>query len=277
MAPGVGNRRAASDRPVRPLIIAGMPRSGTTLLQHLCNAHPEMSVTNEFGNFAFLGSSYGAYALRALHRWHRVSGRWRFLGAADTDWRLNHRDNLRFVGTHLLQLARRRPFRIDVTHLTAAAAVGAPEARVIGDKLPRYIFSMKRFVSHPDLFRLVIYRDCRDVASSFLRKVRTDWRDMAWSRHLDNAEKIAGRWVTSIEEMEAHADGLFVMRYEALVDEPGTHLQRLGSWLDVDPSAFDQTRIRATSVGKYEAGLSAGEIDAVVGIAGPTMERLGYL
>ncbi len=45
----------------------------------------------------------------------------------------------------------------------------------------------------------------------------------------------------------------------------------------MDPSAFDQTRVRATNVGKYETGLSGEEIDRVVEVAGPTMERLGYL
>jgi hypothetical protein len=48
------------------LIISGHPRSGTTLLQQLCDDHPALGVTNELGNFTHLDRSYLAYARHLL-------------------------------------------------------------------------------------------------------------------------------------------------------------------------------------------------------------------
>lgn len=50
-------------------IIAGHIRSGTTLLRNLCNSHPDITVTMEFGNFDGLGCSHAAYIRYILRRW----------------------------------------------------------------------------------------------------------------------------------------------------------------------------------------------------------------
>ena len=46
--------------------------------------------------------------------------------------------------------------------------------RIVGDKFPAYMFKMNQFVDLQELLRLVIYRNCRDVTSSFLKKLETD-------------------------------------------------------------------------------------------------------
>jgi hypothetical protein len=270
----------------RPLIITGMARSGTTMLQQLCDSHPQMRVTKEFGNYAWIGESFPSYVAKTINRIRVINGKWRILGPSGRlpsrlteEIRIrsqNHVANVGVAARHLLRLARRRPGRVTLSALVDAAGGGAPQARIVGDKLPLYAFMLDSLIHQTELLRMVIYRDCRDVTSSFLRKVRTDWKSQAWSRNADTAQKIARRWVRAIENMEHHADRLWIVRYEDLVREPRLCMPGLAAWLDVDPSGFDARMVFDSSVGKYKQGLTAQEHDIVLEIAGPTMERLGY-
>lgn len=271
---------------VNPLIIAGMPRSGTTLLQRLCYLHPQMRVTKEFGNYSFVGDPLSSYMRDTVKRVNEINGRWRILGTPGQlptallnklRFRgVNHAANMRVVTAHLLRLARNGRGPVTLSALVAEARRRDSRTRVVGDKLPQYIFMMDRLVDLPGLLRLVIYRDCRDVASSYLLMTRTKWRDRPWIRGTDTAEKIARSWVQAIEIMERYADRLFTIRYEDLVADPSTELHRLAQWLDVDPSGFKTNRISASSVGNYKKGLTDQELDEVLRVAGPTMERLKY-
>lgn len=270
----------------RPLIITGMARSGTTMLQQLCNSHPQMRVTNEFGNYAFIGDSFPTYVAQTVKRIGVINGKWRILGPPghvparfSNELRLrggNQTANIGAVAVHLLRLARRWPTRVTLSALVAEAGKDDPQTRIVGDKLPRYTFMMDRLVALPELLRLVIYRDCRDVASSFLRKVRGDWERQRWTRNADTAEKIARRWVRAIEMMDSYSDHLFAIRYEDLVSDPRSELLRLAKWLDVDPQGFNARMVSDTSVGKHKQGLTAQELDTVLEVAGPTLERLKY-
>lgn len=269
------------------MIIAGMPRSGTTLLWQLCHRHPQMRMTKEFGNYELIGEPFSSYMKWTASRIQEISGRWRILGTSGQPppallkklcFRgVNHAANVRVATTHLLRLARNGSGPVTLPALAAAARVNNPGTRVVGDKLPQYIFIMDRFVDLPDLFRVVIYRDCRDVASSYLLMSRTKWSDRPWIKDSNTAEKIARKWVHAIEVMERHANRLFGIRYEDLVGDPRSELRRLAEWLDVDPSGFDAKRVSDSSIGKYRKGLTGGELDDVLRIAGPTLERLNYV
>jgi hypothetical protein len=263
-----------------------MGRSGTTILQRLCNAHPQMRVTDEFGNYAFLGDTVPRYAARTVARVQTIGGRWRILGPPgylssrfphDIRFRSrNHAANVRACANHLFRLARRRPDRVTLDDLVEADGRGTQVIRIVGDKLPSYALMLDRLVPLPQLLRLVIYRDCRDVTSSFLRKVRTDWKRQSWTRYVDTAEKVARRWVRAIEDLEKHAGDLYVVRYEELVADPRSVLNRLARWLEVEPGGFERDMVSASSVGKHMQGLTTRELDEVLEVAGPTMKRLNY-
>ena len=277
---------SAGSARVDPLIIAGMPRSGTTLLQRLCYLHPQMRVTKEFGNYSFIGDPLSSYMKRTVRRVNEINGRWRIHGtpgqlptALLNKLRFkaaNHAANVRVATAHLLRLARNGRGPVTLSDLVAEAQRRDSRTRVVGDKLPQYIFIMDQLVDLPGLLRLVIYRDCRDVTSSYLLMARTKWSDRPWIRGTDTAEKIAHNWVQAIEIMERYADHLFIVRYEDLVTDPSSELRRLAQWLDVDLSGFETNRISAASVGKYKTGLTDQELDDVLRVAGPTMERLKY-
>jgi hypothetical protein len=106
---------------------------------------------------------------------------------------------------------------------------------------------------------------------------RTRWRNQPWVNTLDTPEKVARRWVSAIEIMEKNKDKIYTMRYENLVENPKKELQELGNWLKVDPSGFKLSLIKHHCLGKYKKGLTHEELKMVMEIAGPTMEKLGYL
>ncbi len=259
------------------LMIGGHPRSGTTLLQTLCDLHPEMAVTNEFGCFSFLGQSYGEYARNIFDRWKRVRGKWAFDISYANYHGLISINNFRFALLHLLRFRQQYQGEVTAVSLETTYRRMFSGARVVGDKWPHYLFRMDKYVQEDDLTRLVIYRDCRDVTSSFLVQARTNWKDTDWVHKVDNAEKIAARWVRGIEMMETHADKLVILQYEALMHEPEKELRRVSEAIGVDPSGFPTDMINPGSIGKYKKGLTPEELETVMAVAGPTMERLGYL
>ncbi len=262
-------------------LVTGHQRSGTTLLSRLFSDHPELGMTNEFGNFLRVGSRYDVYTRRLLKRWGGILIRgWPIVESFDTrgPYRSivlqNNTLTLRYLGA----LQRRRPETVSAAVIDQILKELFPSAKVVGDKYPEYIFSLDELVADDDLGRLVIYRDCRDVTSSTLIRARTKWRRMPlFVRKVDTAEKVAHRWVRAIELMEEHRDRLFVVRYEDLVTEVTGPLQALAEWLDIDPGGFQAREISSRSIGKYKRGLTREELDTVMRIAGPTMERLGYV
>lgn len=259
------------------LIVAGVPRSGTTLLQLLCHAHPEIALTNEVGSFALLGKSYLQYCLHVFDRWKRVQNKWAF----DVSYAANRNvlswNNFRYLLIYALRLRKHCDGRITVRAIGATYRDTYPKATVVGDKWPLYLFRMDNYANESDLRRLVIYRDCRDVTSSFLAKARTTWRDTSWIGTVDTAAKIARHWLRGIAQMEKHAETIWILRYEDLVRQPKKELDRLADHLGVNACGFDHTMVDSGRTGKYVKGLTSDELEDVMRIAGPTMERLGYV
>lgn len=258
------------------LIISGNPRSGTTILQKLCNRHPNISVTNEFGNFAFIDKPYVVYSLQVMMRWYQVRNKWAF-DLSYNSMKSKNLYNFIFINRYLLGMVKHYRDPITVQIIEAALKHSFPESSILGDKWPLYMFLMDKFVNINDLYCLVIYRDCRDVTSSFLEQVRTAWRRQAWINNLNTAKKVARHWVDMIGLMEHHAAQLHIVCYEDLIDNPKAVFASIGNWLGVDPIGFPTHEIKRNSIGKYKSGLTGEELAAVMDIAGPTMTRLGYI
>lgn len=256
----------------RPMVIGGMPRSGTTMLARLCRFHPDISITVELKSYALLGSTYPDYARAMLDRLRYVRGSWPIHGHRGRNSAIRFVRNAGFIADHLLRVRRHTDEVITARGLALSTSYGA---RIAADKFPDYVFSMEAFAEEPDLLGVVIHRDPRDVASSFLRKVRTTWSRHEWAGGIDAAE-IARRWVRSIEISERLDGWLHVIGYEELVRNPERELRRFADWLGVDPSGFRAVGIHDTSIGKHALGLTPEELSAVIEIAGPSMERLGY-
>ncbi len=259
------------------LIIGGHHRSGTTLLGLLCDSHPDIAVTTEFGCFLAYGGLFRRYAPRLLRRWWNADKPFHS-SYAHKSWMAFH--NLFFATRYLFKVYKyhwnyeRR--RVIAPVIETALHGMFPQSPIVGDKWPNYVYLLDRLTKSKGIFHLMIYRDCRDVVSSTLQQARKEWSGKEWVKSFNTAEKVAKRWVSAIEPMEQHADKLHIICYEDLVQQPQHELEKLGQWLGVDAAGFSVHMIKDTSVGKYKTRLSGEELATVMKIAGPTMTRLGY-
>lgn len=256
-------------------IIGGHQRSGTTVLARVLARHLQVGLTGEFDNFQGLNRPLRENIRLLLKRWPEVRLSNDLLPPSILK-RANFVRNTPFIPLYLLGLLRSRYDRVTLKDIESTLRLFFPHAHVVGDKYPDYIFMLDRLSGEAGLKRIIIYRDCRDVASSALAMARTNWRNKSYVRFFDTAGKVAARWVRAIETMEHHRGHIHTMRYEDLVHEPKRELAALAARLGIDSDGFPADMVREDHVGKHARGLSAEELGAVMKIAGPTMEKLGY-
>ena len=259
------------------VILTGHHRSGTSILALLCNSHPDIAITNEFGNFGALGEPWAAYARFIFSRWwHRRNVPFALAPVYARRVRGAYMlKNLIFISRYLYAIAGQRIGQVDAAVIAAALRTMTPEKRVFGDKHPDYVFQLDRFARMESLRCVFIYRDPRDLANSVVAVSRTVWRN-SFPSELREAEEVARRWVHMIDIWQQQSAKVHAIRYEDLVLTPGAVLPALGAWLGVDPDGFQHQMLRADSVGKYRTGLSEQETLDVLAIAGSTMRRLNY-
>lgn len=261
-----------------PLIIAGHERSGTTLLRNLCNGHPDMAVTMEFANFHGLGRKKQGYILQLIHHWRRNRHR-SFLvqGAGETETGNVIKSHL-FVIHYLFLIYSQKQTHAEISVLEDALIRIFPKAQVVGDKMPNYIWKLDWFAKIPNLQRLIIYRDCRDVTNSVMRMVRTAWTNQPFTDQFNSIEAVARRWCRCIELMESNFDNIHVVKYEELVSNPSPVLKTIAENLSIDHTGFPIGMIRPTrSDSNRFSDLTKNDLNIITRIAGPTMERLGYI
>jgi hypothetical protein len=257
------------------LIITGHPRSGTTLLYRLCDSHPDIRLTKEFGCLRALGVPIGLYALGILGRfWATFNNP--ILIPPGVSRRSQLLRSYLFEVRFLRRLYRSHASLVTVSDVESALRHLLPGARIVGDKFTDYVFALNQFVELDGVSTVVIYRDCRDVTASYLERVRTDWRGKQVLSSFDTPGKIASRWLSAITWMNRHQNKVCTIRYEDLVQQPEHEIEKLSQCLNVDPTGFSKELIYGTSVGSYRHRLSAEELSAVMEVAGQRMTELGY-
>jgi len=169
-----GSQHAAH---VKPLFLLGPPRSGTTFLQQVVGAHPEILVTDELRIVSWLVRE--AHRLREGHAEHGVP------------YPVNHGPEF---ADYLLNNAN---WIISAFYRSQAKRSGKPVIKYWGDKYPHYdevlelipkLFPGSRFV--------VIHRDLRDVVCSL--RAGHEWTT---ARAVPYACLIFGRLIRKIEAL----------------------------------------------------------------------------
>lgn len=261
-----------TDQLPKLLAIGGHPRSGTSILARVCNSHPEIALTSEFRNLADMGENYFRYVASIRKDfWHGLiqpppNRRW---------WQKSKVVNATFFARYLVGLLPYGRY-VDAEAVRKVLHWIFPDASVVGDKRPIYYMKLDKLTRIEGLHTIIVYRDCRDVTSSVFRMMDTTWRGREANKYVDTPAKMAQHWIDAIERMERHADKIQIVRYEDFVANPAPILDELGENLGIDPGGFVTGEIRTSSIGKYRKGLSTKQIDRVMAIAGPTMQRLGY-
>ena len=206
------------DRAAVPFIV-GAPRSGTTLLRLMLDAHPDMAIPSETGIFLTLAAAAakGETPSTADQLWAVLTGHftWRDMGLDAVE--LRHK--LRAHGNFSLGEGLRTFFEM------YAARHGKTRW---GEKSPLHCYHLPLIQETlPEAHILHLIRDGRAVAAS-LREV--------WFSPSDDAGELAAYWAGAVRAGRsggAHCQHYMEVRYEALVQQPRECLQAVCDFLEL--------------------------------------------
>ncbi len=207
-------------QPPMPIIV-GAPRSGTTLLRFMLDAHPEMAIPPETGflvlapQLASQGRALRERFFEAITCYPPEAPAWRDFGIADGDFRVA----LQGIEPFTVTEGYRAFYRL------YARRYGKPRW---GDKTPMYGMHLQAIArTLPEARFVHIIRDGRDVALS-LRPL--------WFSPGSTIETLANHWSHWVST--TRRDGLRCRHYlevhfEDLVREPRAALMRICAFVDL--------------------------------------------
>ncbi len=251
-----------------PILVGGCGRSGTTLLQVILDAHPDLCCVRESSIF--------------------------HLGKLDTS-KLANRIGLPIEDVRAIADSSRRHGEF-VERVCGAFAERLDKPRW-ADKSPRNVRRLPYIFRHFPKARFVhLLRDGRDAACS----LRTHPK---WTRVGDELveagtwkpfEDCARRWNDDVREGLAWRghEGYHELRYEDLVSDPERRLRELFAFLGVrwTPEVLEFHRVRnrsdkdpgfekplfRSSVARWRRNMSPEDGRVFLDIAGPLLRELGY-
>jgi glycosyltransferase involved in cell wall biosynthesis len=292
-------RRAEPDPETAPLpFIVGSPRSGTTLLRLMLDAHPLLTIPPETHFLPdVLGLTGAGEAVRRAF-FHCIVG-----GPRWNDFHLSEESFER-------RLQEIEPFDLTRGIHAFYRMYGERQHKPRwGDKTPGYVLHLRKIAAVLPTARFIhLIRDGRDVAAS-LRKL--------WWGPGDDIEAQAIDWLWRIREARQQAQvcpHYLEIRYEDLVRDPRATLEKVCGFLDLPYTsaileyhrragerldelsgrpALDggaevtveqlheihaRTRLPVNDerVGRWRQDLTAAEIAVFQQIAGPFLRELGY-
>ena len=221
--------KTGASQPLPFPVIVGCPRSGTSLLAVMLDAHPQFAVPPET---TFLPRIMG---LRA----ESASLRQQFFQIVTTD-RVsvsNWSDFGLDADAFLHRLEAIRPFTLTAGVRAFYALYAECHAkRRVGEKTPGYLYTMDHIQALlPEAHFVHVIRDPRDTVLSWRKTWFAPTQDLAalsqlWRQHIEVARRLA---VSLRRYME--------LRFEDLVNHPERELRRVCAFvgLDYDPSMLE--------------------------------------
>jgi Sulfotransferase domain. len=270
----------------------GAPKSGTTWLQRVLDAHPEVVCSGE-GHFIDQFSTPLAQVVRNYNQKLQLVNRRVYEGKPY----YSPIDQSEF--DDLVRIFIRRRMEARATD---------PRVRWIGDKTPAYATYLKRLTGlFPEAKFFEIIRDPRDAAVSRLYHARRAGLPHADAPHTPEALEFfragAQQWRSNVapvrEFARQHPGRLITVLYETMIDDPAGEARRLFGFLGVscddavigqvtgassfealtgrkrgqeDPNSF----VRKGVVGDWVGKLPQPALDAIEEVCGPLMRELGY-
>jgi Sulfotransferase family len=275
------------------LFIVGCPRSGTTLLRRVLDAHPDIAITREThwitdllrGDDAVSPNEPVTHELLS-----RLRGEKRFtrLGV----------DQARLEGL----LSRTQPVYYAEFVRTVLDLYGEAQGkRLVGDKVPGYVRDISVLHALWPAARFVhLIRDGRDVCTSVLnwdRENRAVTRMPGWD---DDPVSTTALWWEQLVRIGRDAGSAlpselyYELRYEALVARPEAECRALCAFLGVPYDGrmlrFHESRTRAdpglsakkawlpitAGLRSWRSDMTAGDLERFEAVAGALLDELDY-
>ena len=224
----------SGSRSLAPVFVGGCPRSGTTLLRTMLNAHPDIAIPHE---------------TRILIEGYRRRAEWGDLAEPE-----NRRRVARWVVER--KESRYRWLTEDADELVERMVAAAPTIGSVlsagfrlyaerhgkprwGEKRPSVALHLDVvFAMFPNARYVNIVRDPRAAVAS----IREVGRQYGWGAHdvpggtdtWERSARAADRW-----RRRLGADRFIELRYEDLVGDPAAALGRIVAFLDLDPAGLE--------------------------------------
>ena len=267
------------------LFVGGCPRSGTTLVKRILDAHSQIYCGPEFGQLPNLCGQYAT--MQKGIRAERISAY-----ATEAELQAAFREFiLRFAQTPLKKSGK----------------------RYFAEKTPdNLLVFYTLFELFPEARFIHVVRNPLDVVASYLKVGRRGDKESVQFPQFHSAHFAARTWLKKVNTLWGHKDGFddpafrknyLEIKYEDLVRQPETEIAKLCAWLGVafepeqvisssgkklegDPASLGGVfyteaeyyrPIDDSAVGSYQQHLTRAEIRDVVNVAGPLMVEKGYL
>ena len=289
-------------KPIPIFFILGRPRSGTTLLRTLFDAHPNVKIPPEFPIILPLYQKF-----KNVKDWDENTIR-KFVDLIFKNKAFNNRklENLGIdrdaYTDYLLKLAHKAGTRDFLKSFNYFSHSIFPKSEItrIGDKNPVYSVFAKRFLKiFPESKFICIIRDYRDNYISM-----KGLAELQMEAPVLSLQVIRWRYVAKLflECQKRYPDRFRVIRYEDLVMNQEAVMRDLCTHLEIpfDPAVFDFFKKRDETMATYpkelvekyhkslmnpintgrmniwKTGLTAGEVKLADQVAGKYADILGY-
>jgi len=208
-----------TDVPPFPIVV-GVPRSGTTLLRLMLDAHPQLAIPPETGFLSApqiaAGSTDPCEIAEQITKFPFGAPAWQDFGIAS---------NVFLASVQALPATAGLPEVLRLFYRLYAERHAKPRS---GDKTPLYVTHMATVAAVlPEARFIHIVRDGRDVALSWSK---------TWFAPSRNLPELVGVWAAMIRQARSDAAGLHYLevRYEHLVREPERTLTAICRFIELD-------------------------------------------
>ena len=268
-----------------PIFLVGCPRSGTTLLQQMLDAHPAIAIAPEthfIRRFWLQRETYGD--LTQDHNYQKLIND--IIAIPEfSEMELNSHE----FSEAVWQIKRDYS---SIFHLLLKQFAGLRQVQIVGEKTPNHLLYMQTLQAFfPDARFIHIVRDPRAVVNS--------WRTVPWSTgSIQGDAKVWRRYMRTAQQTPPAGQTLFTLHYEHLVSKPEECLRNICQFLNLEfePAMLNYYQqetalvnvsrepwkknavkpVSESSLNRWQTDLSAQTIAEIEAIVYPDMQQLGY-